>query len=140
MRTVICLIALSMTAAAAQGGGAQRQPKDARLIFSGEVLEVGPSPGYGSGGVQAFRLIKYRARQVCEGSFDGREIVVDHLILEADEFSDLKPGDMVCLGVSKSKTISIRRNDDRLRKYTDKVDLFYIAHDLLIRNCHCSGR
>jgi hypothetical protein len=111
--------------------------KDDRIIFQGEVLEIGPSPGYGSGGVQAYQLVKYRVDNVCEGTYEAGEIIVDHLLLDPDELKDLRVGDTVCVGVVKVKKISSRWNDGKLRKDTDKVNAYYVALDVLIRNCQC---
>jgi hypothetical protein len=112
--------------------------KDARLIFEGKVLEIGPSPGYGSGGVQAYQLVKYRINDICEGTYEGEEIIVDHLLLDPDELKDLRVGDRVCVGVTKVKKTSSRRNDGKLRHDTDKVDAYYVALDIFIRNCQCT--
>jgi hypothetical protein len=112
--------------------------KDPHMIFQGKVLEIGPSPGYGSGGVQAYQLVKYRVNNVCEGEYEHREIIVDHLLLDPDELKGLKVGDKVCIGVTKIKEMSSRWNDDQLRHSSDQVSYFYVAHDVLIRNCQCS--
>lgn len=111
--------------------------KGNRLIFEGKVLAIGPSPGYGSGGVQAYQLVKYHINHLCEGDYDGAEIVVDHLLLDPDELKDLKIGDVACVGVTKSKDINSRWNDGQLRYESDKVDAYYIALDTFIRNCRC---
>ena len=71
-------------------------------MFEGTVLAIGPSPGYGSGGVQGYQLVRYQINHLCEGDSDGAEIVVDHLLLEGDELKDLKVGYVACVGVTKS--------------------------------------
>lgn len=111
--------------------------KDQLVIFHGKVLEIGPSPGYGSGGVHAYQLVKYRVNNVCEGEYGHREIIVDHLLLDPDELMGLKVGDKVCVGVTKVKEMSSRWNDEQLRHNSDQVSHFYVAHDVLIRNCQC---
>ena len=111
--------------------------KEERLVFEGRILAIGPSPGYGSGGVQAYQLVKYRINHLCEGDYNGAEIVVDHLLLSADKLKDLKVGEVVCIGVTKSKDMSSRWNDGKLRHASDKVDTYYVELGTLIRNCRC---
>lgn len=108
---------------------------DGHMIFSGEVIEIGPSPGFGSGGVRAYQLVKYRVLDVCEGSFKGQEIIADHLILDPRELGNLKIGQRACVGVKKTKEIAPRYDDEKIRKSTDHVETFHIVHDIFIRNC-----
>jgi len=110
---------------------------DGHMIFSGEVIEIGPSPGFGSGGVRAYQLVKYRVLDVCEGSFKGQEIIADHLILDPRELDNLKIGQRACVGVKKTREIAPRYDDEKIRKSTDHVETFYIVHDIFIRNCQC---
>ena len=117
---------------------AAESDKGNQLIFEGQVLAIGPSPGYGSGGVQAYQLVKYRVIHVCKGKYSENEILVDHLLLDPDELKDLKVGDNVCVGVTKKKDMSSRWNDDVLRHVSDKVDVYYVALEVFIRNCRCS--
>lgn len=112
---------------------------DDQMIFSGEVIEIGPSPGFGSGGVRAYQLVKYRVLDVCEGSFQGKEIIADHLILDPRELDNLKIGQRVCIGAKKAKKIAPRYDDEKIRKSTDHVEIFYIVHDIFIRHCQCSS-
>lgn len=111
---------------------------DSHIIFSGEVIEIGPSPGFGSGGVRAYQLVKYRVLDVCEGGFQGQEIIADHLILDPRELDTLRIGQRVCVGVKTTREIAPRYDDEKIRKSTDHVETFYIVHDIFIRNCQCS--
>lgn len=136
MKTVIGLLLLTITLSAPLS---QRLnlPRE-RLIFEGRILAIGPSPGYGSGGVQAYQLVRYHVNHVCDGSYDGKEILVDHLLLDPDELKELRVGDVVCVGVTKSKDMNSRWNDGQLRRESDKVDAYFVALDTFIRNCRCS--
>lgn len=136
MKLIFQLALLSAIVGALITPGPQSS-KDKRLVFEGTVLEIGPSPGYSSGTVQAFQLIKYRINNVCEGNYEGKEIVVDNLLLDADELKDLKVGEVNCVGVEKSKDIGSRWNDGVLRHESDKVDAYYVVLDVFIRNCRC---
>lgn len=115
----------------------QTPPSDRHMIFSGEVVEVGPSPGFGSGGVTVYQLVKYRVLHVCKGTYRGKEIVADHLILDPTEFNNLRIGQKVCVGVTKANQITPRYNDDMIRKTSDAIETYYIVHDIFIRNCQC---
>jgi hypothetical protein len=57
----------------------------------------------------------YRINHICEGDYDGTEIVVDNLLLNPDELKDLKIGDVACVGVAKVKDVNSRWNDGQLR-------------------------
>ena len=109
-----------------------------RLVIEGRIIAIGPSPGYGSGGVLAYQLVKYHVNHICEGDYKGEEILVDHLLSAADDLKDLKVGDTVCIGVTKSKQMTSLWIDGVLRHESDKAEAYYIALDVFIRNCRCS--
>ncbi|HEY0408344.1 MAG TPA: hypothetical protein VGC89_21595, partial [Pyrinomonadaceae bacterium] len=50
------------------------------LVFVSKVTRTGPSPVRDSGNVDAYQLVKYRIQHLCRGSYESREIVVDHLL------------------------------------------------------------
>ena len=132
------LISVASLLAVGPASSARLFDSDNHMIFSGEVIEIGPSPGFGSGGIRVYQLVKYRVLNVCEGSFQGQEIIADHLILDPKELDNLRIGQKVCVGVKKTTEIAPRYDDDKIRKATDQVDWFYIVHDIFIRNCQCS--
>jgi hypothetical protein len=97
------------------------------LVFVGKVTRIGPLPGRDSGNVDAYQLVKYRIQHLCRGSYEGREIVVDHLLLRSDDLKDLRVGEVLCVAVTKSKSISLRYNADGIRAPSDVIDTFYIG-------------
>jgi hypothetical protein len=140
MKLIMCFAALAVFFFGNLSIAQETIPQQERfLIFSGKVLEIGPSPGFGSGGVTAYQMVKYKVLAVCKGTYHEKEIIADHILLQADDLSDLKVGDKVCVGVMKTKDIDMRWNDNNLRKESDVVDMYYIVHDTFIRKCQCSG-
>ena len=137
MKVIICISLLVITVSASPFARLGFVKGD-RLIFEGKVLAIGPSPGYGSGGVQAYQLVKYHVNHVCEGNYAESEILVDHLLLDPNELKDLKVGDNVCVGVTRAEEINSRWNDGALRHVSDKVKMYYVALDVFIRNCRCA--
>lgn len=111
-----------------------------KLIFEGVVMRIGPSPNYISGRRTAYQLVKYRVERVCSGSYNGTEIVVDHLILCQEQLRGLKVGDKVCVTVFKSKTVNPRYNAVGIRAESDPIDTFYIgggvSHNTQV-SCSC---
>lgn len=99
----------------------------ADLVFEGTILQIGPSPNRDSGSVDVYQLVKYRINHIYTGVYEDKEIVVDHLILRSDDLKHLKVGDNVCVAVYRSKTISLRYNDEELRKASDIIKTFYIG-------------
>jgi len=92
------------------------------------VEKLGPDLGFGSGVLAVYRLAKYRVDKVCEGKYDGREIVVDHLIFTAREFEGIKVNDRVCLTVEISNKVIVRYNAEGIRSASDDVKTFYTAY------------
>lgn len=91
---MLCLFMLSIA-----GDIDSTEPRlaDDRLVFEGTVLRMAKYPNWVSGFSVAYRLAKYRVERVCEGKYDGKEVVVDHLIISGDELRDIKTGDKVCV-------------------------------------------
>lgn len=102
-------------------------PINEMLTFEGVVLRVGPHPGYLSGILPAYQLVKYRIERIIAGRYEGKEIVVDHLILTGNELEEIKIGDRVCITVRASDEIGIRRNVKGIRKASQVVKIFYIG-------------
>ena len=99
------------------------------IVFEGTLEKLGPDRGTVSGIWAAYRLAKYRVDKVCEGEYDGREIVVDHLVFDLKEFEGIHVNDRVCVSVKISKQIADRDYADGIRGRSDDVKIFYIAHD-----------
>ena len=107
------------------------------LVIEGIVEKIGVAPGAGSGVYAVYQFARYKVTSVCEGEYDQKEIVIDHLILDGNELDGFRPGDKVRLVISKSNTIFTRNNEDGFRNAHDKVDVFYIGEKpkLLSPNC-----
>lgn len=129
-KTIHMTAALFLILANVAAGAAGRPPAKPALVIVGTVVKVGPSPGRDSGGVDVYQLVRYQVKQVCRGQYQGEEIVVDHPILRADELGDLKVGDTVCLALSPKKRISLRYDDDVVRKSADEVGIYYVGKAL----------
>lgn len=99
------------------------------LGFEGTLLQVGPDPGLRSGRFAVYRLAKYRVERVCEGKYDGSEVVVDHLVFDGKEFENINVGDRVCVTVKMSRRILARYDAEGIRSSSDVVPMFYIAAD-----------
>ena len=98
------------------------------IVFEGTVEKLGPDLGFGSGVLAVYRLAKYRVDRVCEGKYDGSEIVVDHLIFTAKEFEGIKVNDRVCLRVQISNNINTRYNAEGIRSPSDDIKIFYTTY------------
>jgi hypothetical protein len=98
------------------------------LVFQGEVEIIGPSPKSVSGVIEVYQLVKYKVDRVVIGNFDGKEIIVDHLLLDGKELKQLKVGKKVCVQLRKSKEIGQEYVDEVLRKFSDEVNIFYIGN------------
>ena len=97
------------------------------LVFIGKDVRVAPGPLMDSGGVLSYRLALYQIEKVCTGTYQGRTIVVDHLLRSGTELMSLKTGDRLCVGVVKSKTIDFRYNVSGIREPNEKTRTFYIG-------------
>ena len=100
------------------------------VTFEGTVKSVAPDPGMLSGVLAVFRLAKYRVERVCQGSYSGKEIVVDHLILSGKELAGVNVGDRVCVSVRISDRIDARYDADGIRKPSDVVPTFFLGEGI----------
>ena len=75
------------------------------------------------------RTAKYRIEKICAGTYDRKEIVVDHLIFTLKEFDNIKIGDRVCVTVKVSKQIHQRNNAEGIRGQDEAVSMFYVASE-----------
>ena len=131
---------LSVFLSACHGVRTQERPAAAEtFVFEGTVVKIAPDLGTLSGRVAVYRLAKYRVQKVCSGNYDGKEIVVDHLILNGKEFDGVDVGDRVCVIVHVSDKILSRYNADGIRSPSDSVKTFYwgekIEHIEAGRSC-----
>src|SRR5262245_2506490 len=97
------------------------------LAFEGVVLQIGPDPGYLSGDTPAYQLVNYRIERIITGRYEGKEIVLDHLILTGKELEGIKAGARVCVTVRVSKEIGLRVKAKGIRKASQAVKVFYIG-------------
>lgn len=97
------------------------------LVFEGTLEKLGPDPGFVSGILAVYRLAKYRVNKVCEGKYEGSEIVVDHTVFTLKEFDGVKVGDQVCVRVRISKKIHAQYSAEGIRDPSEVVKIFYIA-------------
>jgi hypothetical protein len=98
-----------------------------RLVFEGTVIRIGRAPRFVCGVTSPYRLAEYRVERVYAGTYDKREIVVDHLFCRIDVLSDIQPGDKVLVVADRQTIMPERTYDGEIRKDTDKVDHFYVA-------------
>ncbi len=99
------------------------------IVFDGTLLQVGPDLQLTSGRFAVYRVAKYRVERVCEGKYNGREIVVDHLVFNGKEFENINVGDRVCVTVKTSRRILVRYDAEGIRSSSVAVVVFYIAAD-----------
>ncbi len=121
--------ALPVFLSACHGVRTQERPAQT-FVFEGTVEKVAPDLGILSGRVAVYRLAKYRVQKVCSGKYDGKEIVVDHLILDGKEFDGVDVGDRVCVTVRISDKILSRYNADGIRSPSDSVKTFYLGEKI----------
>src|SRR5262245_42752544 len=107
-----------------------KTPANETLAFEGLVSQIGPDPGYLSGGLPAYQLVKYRIQRIVSGRYEGREIVVDHLILTGKELEGIKVGARVRVTVRASEKIDLRVNAKGIRKASQVVKVFYIGEEV----------
>jgi len=65
------------------------------LVFEGEVIKIGKSPGIVCGVTAPYRLAKYKVKKVYQGIYKENEIVVHHLFCQVSVLQDLTEGDHV---------------------------------------------
>src|SRR5690348_2598276 len=103
------------------------QTTQSQLVIAAIVEGIGKHPGVTSGYYKIYQLAKYKVVAVCEGTFEQKEIVVDHLLVSGDELASLHVNDKVYLTLSLAKTISLRSNQEGFRTASQTVETFYIA-------------
>lgn len=135
LRLKLC-IGLAIVFANRCGSGA-RPPQPNILVVDAIVERIGKNPGVGSGVMAVYQLAKYTIVKVCTGEYAQPEIVVDHLLLTAEELNDLRVGDRVRLHVRRSETIFRRNNEDGFRKATDEIGEFYISDKPSVLSSDC---
>jgi len=135
--TFLCVLVLLVLCVSCNQAKTQGLPNKT-LVIEGTLEKLGPDTGMLSGRIAVYRLAKYRVERVCEGNYDSKEIVVDHLILSGKEFEDISVGDRVCLTLKISDQIAVRYNAEGIRRSTDTVKTFYVAHELITRRTHPS--
>ena len=107
------------------------------LIFSGVVLEKGPTVGP-SGNIAQYQEVTYGVENVCEGNYSKDKIVTEHLILDPYELKNLQVGDKVCVGAAK-KIIPNYLFDNTKKEFILSGDKFvYRVNDILIKRCRCT--
>lgn len=126
MRLKLCILGLAIVFANTCASGA-RPPESNILVVDAIVERIGQNPGVGSGVMAVYQLAKYTIVKVCAGEYAKPQIVVDHLLLTAEELNDLRVGDRVRLNMRRSKTIFTRNNEDGFREATDEIGEFYIS-------------
>jgi len=99
-------------------------------MFEGTLEKLAPDGGVLSGRIAVYRLAKYRVERICNGKYDGKEIVVDHLILDGKEFEGVDVGDRVCVTVRVSDKILARYNADDIRSPSDSVKTFFVGEEI----------
>jgi hypothetical protein len=109
-------------------------PPNNILVFEGTLEKLAPDVGILSGGIAVYRLAKYRIETICQGDYDEKEIVVDHLILSGNEFADIKIGDRVCVTVQVADKVLARYNADGIRSPSDVIKTFYVGVDGVTRS------
>ncbi len=97
------------------------------IVFEGTLKKLAPDLGFASGLLAVYRLAKYRVDRVCEGKYEGSEIVVDHLIFTTKEFEGIKLNDRVCVTVKISNRVAMRYDAEGIRSPSDDVKTFYLA-------------
>ena len=120
--SLVCLVLL----ASCHRVETEAAPTD-NLVFEGTVEKLAPDLGILSGGIAVYRLARYRIETICQGKYDGKEIVVDHLVLTGKEFEDVKIGDRVCVKVKIIDKVPARYDADGIRSPSDVVKTFYVG-------------
>ncbi|MBS1792920.1 MAG: hypothetical protein JSS81_03655 [Acidobacteria bacterium] len=112
------------------------ESKNKWLIIEGEVLQIGKSPEVLCGVVAPYRIAKYKINKVIEGSYNRKEIIVDHLFCRDDVLADLTKGDQVLLVIDPERKPAEVWADGEIRKSTEKVKQFFVAYRVTkLTNC-----
>jgi hypothetical protein len=139
--TIVLSIAMPLLIVNCPGSKTENVPDDT-LTFEGTLESLAPDVGILSGRIAVFRLAKYRVKKVCQGNYSGKEIIVDHLILNGREFDGVNVGDRVCVSVKISDRIVTRYNAEGIRSPKDTVKIFYVGGGVAGKDqassCPCS--
>ena len=127
----LCL-ALVASSASCQRAQTASEPENV-IVFEGTLEKLGPNAQFVSGWAAAFRLAKYRIERICAGKFDGKEIVVDHIVFDLKQFEGFKVGDRVCVKATISNKIPSRHNEEGIRNPSETITTFYVASDKITR-------
>jgi hypothetical protein len=103
------------------------------IVFEGTIERLAPNPEFVSGWNAVYRLAKYRVERVCAGEFEGKEIVIDHIVFDRKEFEGVNVGDRVCVAAKISSRIDTRIDADDIRSPSQNVTTFYIAANKITR-------
>ena len=93
-------------------------------MFEGTIEKLAPNPESVSGWNAVYRLAKYRVERICAGEFEGKEIVVDHIVFDRKEFESVNVGDRVCVTAKISNKIHTRFDADGIRSPFENVPTF----------------
>jgi hypothetical protein len=125
---VLLLLGLPVTCRQVTSTPSESKATDT-IVFEGTLEKLGPDPGIVSGILAVYRLAKYRVKRVCEGKYDAKEIVVDHLIFTSKEFEGININDRVCVRVRILDKVLVRYDAEGIRSPSDDVKTFYVAHE-----------
>jgi hypothetical protein len=131
---VAFLLSLLLLMGSCQPGKTASVDTDDILVFEGTLEKLGRDPGITSGRVAAYRLAKYRVERICSGKYDGKEIVVDHLVFDGKEFEGVNEGDRVCVSTKVLSKVLARYDAEGIRDPSDVVNKFYEAADKVVRS------
>ena len=118
---LVCVCALSTRC------DSKHEPAQSPLVIAAIVEAIGKHPGATSVRFEIYQLAKYKVVTVCAGTYEQKEIVVDHLLISGDELMSLHAGDKVYLTLSTSKTLPTRSNEEGFRTPSQTVETFYIG-------------
>lgn len=119
--TVFLLLGSAMAAA-----GQSRKIDKHAIVFEAIVEKMAP-PVPPSGILANYRIVKYQVTNVCQGTYVGDTVVVDHFVTDREQFDGFDVGTRVYLAVLGSKSIERKFFAQGIRNSTDVVDKFYIT-------------
>lgn len=123
-KSILCLIALFTTLPTIQ---VRNKDSSQKIVFVGTVRRIASDTGIRSGDLAIYRLVSYKVEHVCQGEYNEKAIVVDHLILTGKELDGIKVGDRVCVSVEKSKNVLARFNAEGIRSSNETVKIFFVG-------------
>jgi hypothetical protein len=140
IKLLLCVTTLLTSCAAVTPA---RKDESRTILFVGKVERLAPQMDVSSGQLAVYRLAKYHIEHLCEGKYEGTEIVVDHLIITGEELKDIKVGDLVCVAAEKSDKIFARFNAEGIRDPSEAVKTFFVGgkaklFDEVTGCTHCS--